>query len=142
MNSVHIIGRVTKDLELRKTASGTSVIQFTLAVPRNKEEADFINFVAYGKTADNMSRYVHKGSQIAVEGRIQTRNYEGKNGRVYVTEVVCNNVQFLDPRSDATSQNTYGQANTYGTQQKSAMDPKHDYMQGDTLDINDSDLPF
>lgn len=89
-----------------------------------------------------MTRYVHKGSQIAVEGRIQTRNYEGKNGRVYVTEVVCNNVQFLEPRSDTTSQNTYGQANTYGTQQKSAMAPKHDYMQGDTLDINDSDLPF
>lgn len=138
MNSVHIIGRVTKDLELRKTASGTSVIQFTLAVPRNKEEADFINFAAYGKTADNMSRYVHKGSQIAVEGRIQTRNYEGKNGRVYVTEIICNTVQFLDPRSAQSQQNTVPDTNTYQGQESSVMKPKHDYG----LDVTSDDLPF
>lgn len=107
-------------------------------MPRNKEEADFINFVAYGKTADNMIRYVHKGSQIAVEGRIQTRNYEGRNGRVYVTEVVCNTVQFLEPKSAQNQQNTMPDTNIYQGQESSVMKPKHDYG----LDVTSDDLPF
>lgn len=98
MNSVQLIGRITKDLELKRTASGTSSLQFSLAVDRAKDGTDFISCVAYGKTADNMERYLKKGSKVAVEGRIQTRNYEGKNGKVYVTEVICNTVHFLDPR--------------------------------------------
>lgn len=98
MNSVQLIGRITKDLELKRTTSGTGALQFSLAVSRAKEGTDYIGCVAYGKTAENMERYLHKGSQIGIEGRIQTRNYEGRNGKVYVTEVICNTVHFLDSR--------------------------------------------
>lgn len=148
MNSVNLVGRLCREVELRKTQNGNSVVQFTLAVNRlvkaqGQPDADFINCVAWNKAADNMAQYLHKGSLIGITGNLQTRNYENNQGqKVYVTEVICNNVQFLEPKSDTVSQNSYGQPNTYGTQQKSAMAPKHDYMQGDTLDINDSDLPF
>lgn len=98
MNSVQLIGRLTKNLELKNTASGTSAVQFSLAVDRPKDGTDFISCVAYGKTAENMERYLRKGSKIGIEGRIQTRNYEGRSGKVYVTEVICSTVHFLDPR--------------------------------------------
>lgn len=148
MNSVNLVGRLCKEVELRKTQNGNSVVQFTLAVNRiaktqGQPDADFINCVAWNKAADNMAQYLHKGSLIGITGNLQTRNYENNQGKkVYVTEVICNNVQFLEPKSDTVSQNSYGQPNTYGTQRTSAMAPKYDYMQGDTLDINDSDLPF
>lgn len=101
MNRVALIGRLTKDPELRTTQSGTSVCSFNLAVNRRVQtsgqpDADFISCVAWGKSADNMTTYLHKGSLIGVEGRIQTSSYDNKKGeRVYKTHVVAENIQFL-----------------------------------------------
>ena len=94
INRVVLVGRLTRDPELRKTQSGTSVCSFTMAVGRRvstqgQPDADFINCVAWNKTADLMTQYLHKGSLIGLEGRIQTRSYDNQQGqRVYVTEVV------------------------------------------------------
>ena len=107
MNRVILVGRLTKDLELRKTPNGNSVVNFILAVNRpfpNKQtgekEADFINCVAWGKIADNASVFLGKGSQIGIDGRIQTRSYDNQQGqKVYVTEVLAESIQFLEPKS-------------------------------------------
>lgn len=110
MNHVVLIGRLTRDPELRYLQSGTANARFTLAVDRDlskekKQEAeakgqptaDFINIVAWGKTAENCANYLAKGRMVAVSGRIQTGSYEGKDGkRVYTTDVVAQNVQFLE----------------------------------------------
>lgn len=118
MNRVELIGRLTRDPELRKTQNGTSVCSFTLAVDRRikspgQPDADFITCVAWNKTAENMTRYLHKGSLIAVEGRIQTRSYDNQQGqRVYVTEVVADSVQFLESRRQA--EQNYGASQSYG----------------------------
>ena len=162
INRVVLVGRLTKDPELRKTQSGTSVVSFSLAVNRRvqtpgKPDADFINCVAWNRLADLMCQYLHRGSLIGVEGRIQTRNYENNQGqRVYVTEVVADNVQFLEPKNTQHAQsNAYG-ANTYA-QPQAAMDPYGqaassmpaaqdpfgaDFDANDTLDISSDDLPF
>ena len=99
MNKVVLIGRLTADPELRKTGNETSVASFSLAINRptsNEPEVDFINVVAWEKYAENVKKYLTKGSQVAIEGRIQTRNYTDKDGNIkYVTEVVANNVEFL-----------------------------------------------
>lgn len=121
INNVVLVGRLTRDPELRTTGNGTPTCQFTVACDRrNKQpgqpEADFISCVAWTRTAENMCRYLHKGSLIGVEGRIQTRSYDNKEGRrVYVTEVVANSVQFLESRN--ASQNagaSYGQPQDQG----------------------------
>lgn len=162
MNSVNLIGRLCKEVDLRKTQNGKSVVQFTLAVNRiaktqGQPDADFINCVAWNRLADLMCQYLHRGSLIGVEGRIQTRNYENNQGqRVYVTEVVADNVQFLEPKNTQHAQsNAYG-ANTYA-QPQAAMDPYGqaassmpaaqdpfgaDFDANDTLDISSDDLPF
>lgn len=162
INRVVLVGRLTKDPELRKTQSGTSVVSFSLAVNRRVQtsgqpDADFINCVAWNRLADLMCQYLHRGSLIGVEGRIQTRNYENNQGqRVYVTEVVADNVQFLEPKNTQHAQsNPYG-ANTYA-QPQAAMDPYGqaassmpaaqdpfgaDFDANDTLDISSDDLPF
>jgi single-strand DNA-binding protein len=99
MNSVILIGRLTKDVVLKKTTSGTSVVGFTLAVDRTKEGADFIPCVAYNQTADLMDKYLSKGSKIACEGRINTRNYDNEAGqKVYVTEVIVGRIELLDSK--------------------------------------------
>lgn len=95
MNRVFLIGRTTKDIELRTTSGGKTYIQFTLAVNRIKEGTDFINCVAWNATAELMEKYVLKGEQVGVVGRIQTRNYEKDGKTVYVTEVVVDEVEFL-----------------------------------------------
>lgn len=112
MNKALLVGRITKDLELKRTESGKTFLYFTVAINRTftnaqgEREADFINCVAWGKTAENMATYVGKGSLISVDGRIQTRNYENQQGtRVYVTEVVADNVQFLESRSSKNTSN-------------------------------------
>ena len=95
INRVVLVGRLTKDPVLRKTANGASVVSFTVACTRRfkqegQPDADFINTVAWNKTADIVSQYTHKGSLVGVEGRIQTRSYDDQSGkRVYVTEVVA-----------------------------------------------------
>lgn len=105
INRVVLVGRMTKDPELRRTSQGDAVTSFILAVNRNftskdgQQQADFINCVVWRKPAENIERYCSKGSLVGVEGRIQTRSYDNAQGqKVYVVEVVCDSVQFLDTR--------------------------------------------
>ncbi len=111
INRVVLVGRITKDPVLRKTQNGTSVVSFTIAcnrrVPSQGQDADFINCVAWNRTADFMAQYVKKGALLGLEGRIQTRNYDDKDGkRVYVTEVVADSVQLLESKKDVQSEAT------------------------------------
>ena len=108
MNKFVAVGRTTKDCELRATSTGKQVASFTLAVDRDfknaqgERDADFIPCVVWGKLADVCEKYVTKGKQLAVAGRIQTRNYEDKNGqRRYITEVIVSDLQLLGSRQDA-----------------------------------------
>ena len=136
INRVVLAGRPTRDPELKSTKSGTSVCSFTLAVDRNfknkngEREADFISCIAWKKTAEVMSQYVKKGSIIGVDGRIQTRSYDNRDGqRVYVTEVVVENFSFLGG-SDKDSQ---------GNQNNQSNQP---FDSNEQIDITDDDLPF
>lgn len=106
MNRVELIGRMTKDPELRRTQAGNAVVSFTLAIDRNyvtnnkERQTDFINCVVWNKTAENVERYCTKGALVGIEGRLQSRNYEGTDGkRVYVVEVLCDLVSFLEPKT-------------------------------------------
>lgn len=104
MNKVFLIGRLTKDVELRVTQTGKPVASFSIAVDkRNRNDgADFFECVAWNGTAEAMERYVHKGSKVSIVGRLQTRNFTNRDGvKVYVTEVVAEEVEFLDPRKAA-----------------------------------------
>lgn len=121
MNRVVLVGRLTKDPELRYTPSGVPVATFTLAVNRNfkngtgEVEADFINCVIWRKPAENVSNFLKKGSLAGVDGRVQSRNYEGQDGkRVFVTEVLAESVQFLEPRSSNSGDNSQSNTNTSG----------------------------
>lgn len=112
INRTVLVGRLTKDPELRSTPNGVNVGTFTLAVNRTftnaqgEREADFINVVVFKKQAENVERYLSKGSLAGVDGRLQTRSYENKDGqRVFVTEVVADSVQFLEPKSNNQQQN-------------------------------------
>ena len=111
MNKVIEIGRNVKDIELRQTSSGTSAVEFSIAVKRafknanGEYESDFFNCVAFSKLAETISRYVKKGDMIAIEGRLQTRNYTNREGnKVYVTEIIVENVEFLSPKKQETEQ--------------------------------------
>ena len=106
MNKVILIGRLARDPEMRTTPSGVATTSFTIAVQRNyanaqgDREADFISCVAWRKQAENIAKYCSKGSQVAVEGRIQTRNYDAQDGtKRYVTEIVAEEVEFLSTKS-------------------------------------------
>lgn len=139
INNVILIGRLTKDADLRSTQTGKSVANFTLAVNRKykkegQPEADFINCVAWNKTAELLGDYTGKGSQVGVEGNIQTRNYENNEGqRVYVTEVVVQSVTFLDSKKE-NSQTSHYQKNDYMSNQFESG--------SNAIDINDDFLPF
>lgn len=105
MNNVQLIGRLTKDPEIRYTQSQTAVVSFTLAVDRRfkkdgEQTADFISCKAWNKRAEFVSKYFTKGKRMAVSGRIETGSYEGKNGRVYTTEVIADNVEFVDSKEE------------------------------------------
>jgi single-strand DNA-binding protein len=111
LNNVILIGRLTKDPEMRYTPSGQAVTTFTLAVDRGyqnqqgQKEVDFISIVTWAKTAENVANFVKKGRLVAIEGRIQTRNYENNEGKkVYVTEVVADQVKFLESAKDNRSE--------------------------------------
>lgn len=145
INNVSLTGRITKDLEKHETNKGTSVVNFSLAVDRRfknsngDREADFIGIQAWGMTADLLRKYCGKGSLIGIEGRIQTRNYENNQGqRVYVTEVVAENVAFLDSKksNDQSQQGGYQQANGY--QNDNYQQPFDNAMPFDSAD----DVPF
>lgn len=112
LNRVVLVGRLTKDPELRSTPNGVNVGTFTLAVNRTftnaqgEREADFINVVVFKKQAENVKNYLSKGSLAGVDGRLQTRSYDNKEGRrVFVTEVVADSVQFLDPKNNNKQNN-------------------------------------
>lgn len=101
MNKIILIGRMTKNAEVRYTQSNKAVAQFSLAVNRpGNKETDFINIIAWDKLGEIVQKYTHKGSLIAVEGRLQTRTYEYNNGnKKYITEVVANNINLLEPKN-------------------------------------------
>src|SRR5699024_1164930 len=155
-NNVTLIGRLTKAIDIKATNSGTTVGNFTLAVSRTfgkkEQEADFITCVAFNKTAEIVSQYTDKGSQIAVVGRIQTRNYENKEGqKVYVTEVVVNQVQLLDSKGSdngVQGQSNQNGTNTPGGQTRDAQTPQNApednpfANQDGAVDVSDQDLPF
>lgn len=148
LNRAILIGRLTKDPELRYTPAGIAVATFTLAVDRpftkgadNKREADFIPIVVWRQLAENCANNLRKGRLVAVEGRIQVRNYDNNEGRrVYTTEVIADNVRFLDSPKNANSANgnhTEG-GNSGGFNRN--YDPFAD--DGKPIDISDDDLPF
>lgn len=155
MNTVQLTGRLVRDVELRFTSSGTAVGTFTIAVNRNytnqqgEREADFINCVIWRKAAENFSNFTRKGSLVGIEGRIQTRNYENQQGqRVYVTEVVVNNFDLLEPRSvteqrPAASQDTYYNDSTPNYQPQFNQQTSSPFIDnGQPIDISEDDLPF
>lgn len=120
MNKAILFGRLTKDVDLRTTPSGRSVAMLTLAIDRpatkdGNKEADFIPVVLWGKTAEAVARYVHKGQRLLVEGRIQVRSYDGKDGQKrYATEVVADKAEFIDKSKQGASQQDsgFGQQNS------------------------------
>jgi single-strand DNA-binding protein len=139
LNRVILIGRLTADPALRYTPAGVAVAQFTLAVDRpftsqgGEKEADFIPVVTWRQLAETCANYLRKGRLAAVEGRIQIRNYENNEGRkIYVTEVIADNVRFLESANQGNSGNRSNSTNS--------NDPFVD--DGKPIDINDSDLPF
>ena len=172
MNKVILIGRLARDPELRTTAGNLSVATFSLAVsrpytPQNGGDAgaDFINCVVWRRQAENLARYCHKGSQIAVEGRIQSRNYTAQDGtKRYVTEVLVDNLTFLGSRSDNQNSavaapqdnfggnnypaNNYASDNNYTTPVDVANVPTTDISEdpfkdfGEEITLSDDDLPF
>ncbi len=157
MNKVILIGRLTRDPELRHTPQGTAVCQITVAVNRRgvqpgQQDADFINVSVWGVQAENVARYMAKGRQVAVEGRIQTRNYDDKDGKkVYVTEVIATNVQFLDSKganSDSSVSNTQP-SNSFNFNQSPIQDAPTTSVEddpfaafGEKINVSDNDLPF
>lgn len=174
INRVVLVGRLTKDPDFRFTASGIAVARFTCAVNRTfsnaqgEREADFINIVVWRRQAENVANYCKKGNLVGIDGRIQTSSYENQEGhRVYVTEVVADSVQFLEPRSQQAGMGagSYGgqpqaQPQNYGGQQPNnnpfaaggGQNPPRENTRlggedpflndGQPIDISDDDLPF
>lgn len=142
LNRVVLVGRLTKDPEFRTTQNGVSVANFTLAVNRNfknkngEQQADFINVVVFRQQADNVNNYLSKGNLAGVDGRIQSRSYENKEGqRVFVTEVVADSVQFLEPKNN-------NQQNNQPQQQRGQAPAGNNPFGNNNADIDDDDLPF
>ncbi|WP_300911404.1 single-stranded DNA-binding protein [Faecalibaculum rodentium] len=171
MNITNLTGRMTKDIELRTTQSGKTVANFTLAVNRRfksqgQPDADFFRCQAWGKTAEVLHQYTHKGSQIGVTGRLQNRSYENQQGqKVEITEVIVESIDLLDSRNNGTQpadrpQSTYGGYSPVQTQNRSYgagngcqsgdyqydqnVRPSHDnpYSPDETLALEADDLPF
>ena len=158
INRAVLTGRLTKDPELRTTQSGLSVAAFNLAVDRQytnangKRGVDFISCVIWRKAAENFCKFTSKGSLVGIDGRIQTRNYDDKDGKkVYVTEVVVDSFSLLESKKDRQNNNngSYAKNSNNGNYSKSNNDANYDNNSqdpfngsGDTIDISDDDLPF
>lgn len=135
MNKVFLIGRLTREPELRYTDNNVAVVGFTLAINRDYKnqdgeyDADYINIVAWKNQAENVGKYLSKGSLCAVDGRLQTRSYETENGQQrYITEVVANNVQFLDSKKKENDK---------------PLEENNPFAEfGEQIEINPNDLPF
>lgn len=158
INRVILVGRLTKNPEIRKTQNGNSVAKFTVAVNGYNDTTDFINCVAWNKLADIVNMYCKKGDLVTVEGRISVRNYENQQGqRIYITEVVASNVQ-LPPKSVSNGpiynsnvntrqqpnqayNNTYGTQNTYVQPSLTQQIAQQEYTESG-LNIASDDLPF
>ena len=146
LNRVVLVGRLVADPELRHSPAGVGIANFTVAVNRTftnqqgEREADFINCVCFKRVAENLANYQKKGNLIGVDGRIQTRSYEGQDGkRVYVTEIVADSVQFLEfNKKEGESTRSNQNANTGQT--KANDSPLEN--QGEPVDLKDEDLPF
>lgn len=155
INNIVLVGRLTKDPDLKYTGNGTAVATFNLAVNRNftnqsgEREADFINCVIWRKPAETLANYAKKGVLIGVTGRIQTRSYENQQGqKVYVTEVIADNFQLLESKKADSSQNTQGsgvsnsQTNNYTRSQQNRNNDESDPFGNSSIDIGSQDLPF
>lgn len=152
MNRTVLVGRLVKDPELRYTPNGVAVASFVIAVNRTftnqqgEREVDFINCVVWRKAAENVANYLKKGSLAGVDGRIQTRSYDGQDGkRVFVVEVIAESVQFLDTRNnDSQSNNRNNQSSNQSSQQNNNRGGYVDdpFAPGSQIDISDDDLPF
>lgn len=153
MNKVILIGRLSRDPELRHTTNGTAVCQINVAISRpvsqgKEPETDFINVTVWNKQAENIARYLSKGRQVAVEGRIQTRNYDNNEGKkTYVTEVIANNVEFLGSANDNNrSSNQAQEENPFDTNipapETTNIDNDPFASFGEKVEISDNDLPF
>ena len=150
MNKVILIGRLTKDPELRKTPTDVSVVQFTIAVNRafqqqnGERQADFINCVAWRNQAENLAKYIKKGGQIAVEGSIQTRSYDDPNGvRRFVTEVICSQITFLESKRSDSGYSDLSQLEVPPLRENNSFSQESPF--GDlksSFDISSDDLPF
>lgn len=153
MNKVILIGRNTKDIELRTTPSGLDVIQFTLAVQRNYKnsdgeyDADFINCIAFKNTAKTIHQYIKKGHKLAVEGRIQNRSYDSQDGtKRYVIEVIVDNIEFLEKRESQNNESTETDIQNMSNSQivrkvvEEDNDPFTDFA--NEIELSDDDLPF
>src|SRR5690625_1930929 len=160
LNRVVLVGRLTKDPDLRYTPNGVAVANFTIAMHRpftnqdGTREADFINCVVWRRPAENLANYMKKGNQVGVDGRLQSRSYEGQDGKtVYVTEVVADSVQFLESKGASQGQDTSGFQQNQGynqnqnrqqsQQQQSSQNQSNPFSnEGEPIDISDDDLPF
>jgi single-strand DNA-binding protein len=143
INRVVLVGRLTKDPELSYTPNGIAVAKFTIAVNRpftnqqGEREADFINVVVWRKQAENVANFLKKGSLAGVDGRLQTRSYDNNEGkRVYVTEVMAESVQFLEPKNSNQGNRSNQQSNS------NSNDPDPFANAGQPVDVSDDDLPF
>ena len=138
MNKVTLIGRTTKEVELRTTTTGKSVATFTLAVNRfGREETDFLNIIVWGKQAENCQKYLHKGNRVALEGKIQTRSYDDQNGKKrYVTEIVAEYVEFIENKKEVSEETNENVFESFGNSIKTESSI------GEQIQIEDSDLPF
>lgn len=162
INKAVLVGRLVRDPEYRTTPSGVQVATFTLAVNRTftnqqgEREADYINCVVFRKTAENVNQYLSKGKLAGVDGRLQSRSYDNKEGqKVYVTEVVCDNVQFLEPKDSQNGSNSYQNGTSYQKgnnyaqnnqnvqqgQNKVKYDQQNNPFNNGS-NFNDDDLPF
>lgn len=140
MNKFIGIGRITKDIELTYTQDGKAVAKYTIAINGYNDTTDFLNCVTWNKQAENLKKYCGKGSQIAVEGRVSVRNYENKEGKkVYVTEIVTNNIMFLDSKKDgqAPREDTYNDLHTTTSSDDSAF---ADF--GEAIELSEEDIAF
>lgn len=156
INNVVLVGRLTRDPELRFTSNGSAVATFNLAVNRNftnqsgEREADFVNCVIWRKPAETLANYAKKGTLIGVVGRIQTRNYENQQGqKVFVTEVVCDNFQLLERANSSESQSNNSATNQESSSFNQNNQANNDFKRNSDsfggssqIDINDDDLPF
>lgn len=151
LNSVALTGRLTKDVDLRYSKSGTAVGSFTIAVDRQfrsangERETDFINCAIWRKSAENFANFTHKGSLVGIEGHIQTRTYDNAQGqKVFVTEVIVDNFALLEPKQTSQSNGSpqRNQSASANTNAPRANSNNKFANNGQPISVGDSDLPF